>query len=468
MKRSKLLILFTFLLYTSLGSSQNGTVKQLKIEEFLQLVKQNHPVAKQANLVVASSNSNTLKSRGNFDPKLFYDFQNKFYDSKNYYALENGGFKIPTWFGVDIKAGYVQNEGNYLNPENSNPANGLLYSQISIPVLQGLIIDERRSILKQAKLFEDLSEYEKINILNELLSKAAKAYWDWNLSYNNLLVNKNAVMLSAERLIGIRKGAQFGDRPAIDTVEATIQLQDRTLNYEQAKMDYQIKSLLLSNFLWLENNTPIELTENTIPEKNTDNETKLPAIEKQTLLIDSLISAHPMVKIYDLKSQQLQVEKKYKQDKLKPVLDLNYNPLFKPTEINTQFNNYKWGISFSVPILLRKERGELQLAKIKIENNNYETIYKKNELVNKLKSAFAEYKNYKNQLNICKQNVLNYEKLFLSEKKLFEGGESSLFMVNSREMSYMNAQIKLNELINKSNKAAIEVEFSTGQLYLNY
>jgi outer membrane protein TolC len=468
MKRSKLFFLFSFLLFACIASSQNGTIKELKIEEFLQLVKQNHPLAKQANLVVASSRANTLKSRGNFDPKLFYDFQNKFYDSKNYYTLENGGFTIPSWFGVDIKAGYVKNEGLNLNPENSNPANGLLYSQISIPVLQGLIIDERRSILKQARLFEDLSEFEKINILNDLLSKAAKAYWDWSLSYNNLQVNKIAVQLSADRLAAIRKGALFGDRPTIDTVEANIQLQDRTLNYEQSKMDYQIKSLLLSNFLWLENNTPIELTENTIPVKNTENENKLPPLEKQTLLIDSLIGSHPIVKIYDLKSQQLQIEKKYKQDKLKPVLDLNYNPLFKPTDNNTPFNNYKWGISFCVPILLRKERGDLQLAKVKIENNNYETIYKKNELVNKLKSAFTEYKNYKNQLTICKQNVLNYEKLFLSEKKLFEGGESSLFMVNSREMSYMNAQIKLNELINKSNKAAIEVEFSTGQLYLNY
>jgi outer membrane protein TolC len=468
MKKSNLLILILFLLQSSVGQSQNAPTTGLKLDEFLQLVKKNHPLAKQSNLVVLSSYANTLKSRGNFDPKLFYDFQNKFYETKNYYALENGGFTIPTCFGIDIKAGYTQNEGIYLNPENSTPSNGLLYSQISIPVLQGLIIDERRSILKQAKLFENLSEYEKINILNDLISKAAKVYWDWNLSYNNLLVYKNSVQLSSERLSAIRMGTKLGDRPSIDTVEANIQLQDRILNYEQSKMEYQIKSLLLSNFLWLENETPIEITEKVTPAIGPENSNLFLKVENQTLIIDSLIGAHPMVKIYDLKSQQLQIEKKYKQDKLKPVLDLVYNPLFKPANINNQFINYKWGVSFNVPILLRKERGDLQLAKIKIENNNFETIYKKNELVNKLKSAFAEYMNYKKQLTICRQNLLNYEQLLLSEKKLFLGGESSLFMVNSREMSYINAQIKLNDLLNKSNKAEIEVEYSTGLLYLNY
>lgn len=468
MIKSKFQALILFLLLSCAGQAQTVTTTELKLDEFLQLVKKNHPIAKQANLVVLSADASTLKARGNFDPKLFYDFQNKFFDSKNYYTLENGGFTIPTWFGIDLKAGYTQNEGNYLNPENSNPVNGLLYSQISIPVLQGLIIDERRNILKHAKIFETLTEYEKINILNDLIAKAAKVYWDWNLSYNNLLVYKNGVQLSTERLTAIKKGAKLGDRPTIDTVEANIQLQDRMLNYEQAKMDYQVKSILLSNFLWLENDTPIEITEKMIPTIEKENTNQLLKIEKQTLIIDSIIGAHPTIKIYDLKSQQLAIDKKYKQDKLKPVLDVNYNPLFKPTNINNQFNNYKWGLSFSVPILLRKERGDLQLAKIKIENNNYETIYKKNELLNKLKSAFAEYKNYKNQLTICKQNVFNYEQLLISEKKLFEGGESSLFMVNSREMSYITAQIKLNELQNKSNKAEIEVEYSTGLLYLNY
>ena len=101
---------------------QADTTMQLSFTNFLQLVKQNHPLAKQANLITQSADANILIARGSFDPKLFYEFNNKFFDSKNYYEIGNGGFKIPTWFGIELKAGYEQNQGAYLNPENTTPS----------------------------------------------------------------------------------------------------------------------------------------------------------------------------------------------------------------------------------------------------------------------------------------------------------------------------------------------------------
>ena len=50
------------------------------------------------------------------------------------------------------------------------------------------------------------------------------------------------------------------------------------------------------------------------------------------------------------------------------------------------------------------------------------------------------------------------------EKISFENGESSLFMINSREMSFINAKIKLNELENKWQKSLLEVNFNLGLL----
>jgi hypothetical protein len=41
-------------------------------------------------------------------------------------------------------------------------------------------------------------------------------------------------------------------------------------------------------------------------------------------------------------------------------------------------------------------------------------------------------------------------------------------MINQRELSYINAQIKLNELVNKHKKAALDAENAFGQLYKIY
>jgi len=465
--KSGLIIFLIFIASTGFGQSDSSVI--LSYANFLQMVKQNHPLAKQANLITKSANANTLLARGSFDPKLFYEFNNKFFDKKNYYELGNAGFKIPTWYGVEFKTGFERNQGYNLNPENKTPNQGLLYAQISVPLLQGLIIDERRSTLKQAQLFQQLSLYEKTNTINELLYKAGKAYWDWQLSFTNVEVFQNAVKLSQERVDAIKATSKLGYRPAIDTVEAIIQLQDRIIASQQALMDYRTKSLLLSNFLWLENDVPIELTDKTIPEIAVENYGNENELLSNLTKLDSLINNHPSIKVYDFKLQQLAIERKFKKDKLKPNLNFNYNPLFDAKNLYTGFqNNYKWGLVVGFPILLRKERADLQLTKIKIENTTYETRNKRNELFNKAKATFNEFNTFKNQIDLYSKNVLNYKRLWLSEKRMFDAGESSLFMINSREMSYINSQVKLNEIINKSKKAGLDVEYSFGVLTSMY
>lgn len=150
-------------------------------------------------------------------------------------------------------------------------------------------------------------------------------------------------------------------------------------------------------------------------------------------------------------------------------MNFNYNPLFDAKNLSSGFqNNYKWGLVVMFPLLFRKERADLQLTKIKIENTTYETRNKRNELLNKVKATFIEFNTFKNQIDLYSKNVLNYKSLWQSEKRLFDSGESSLFMINSREMSYINAQIKLNEIINKSKKAGLDVEYSFGVLDTMY
>ena len=468
-RKSNFVILLVFLSFSRLSFAQQNSINTLSLDVFLKMVKQYHPVAKQAENIIESAEAKQLLAKGGFDPKIYYDFKGKVFDGKNYYALNDGGFYIPTWFGLEFKGGLEKNNGYSLNPENTTPTTGNVYSQISLPLLQGLIIDERRSTLKQARFFKELSEYDKIVAINELLLKAGKAFWDWHLAYTNLKVYESAVNLSQVRFEAVSKTSLLGDRPAIDTVEAGIQLQDRIINLQQARLEYKTKSLMLSNFLWLENETPIEINENTVPDKNVLQQDEFTVFFQRVKNIDSIINTHPSLKIYEFKIKQLQVEEKFKKDKLKPFLRLNYNPLFEPSNFNVNFqDSYKWGLSFGFPILLRKERGDLQLTKIKIANTIYENKLKRVELLNKTKAGINEYNNYQLQSNVYSKNVSNYEKLWLSEKKLFENGESSLFMINSREMSYINAQIKLNEIVNKNKKAAIETTYLFGVLNMLY
>lgn len=52
--------------------------------------------------------------------------------------------------------------------------------------------------------------------------------------------------------------------------------------------------------------------------------------------------------------------------------------------------------------------------------------------------------------------------LLQGERRKFEVGESSIFMVNTREIAYINAQIKLIEFINKNQQSALSTYYAYG------
>ena len=139
----------------------------------------------------------------------------------------DAGALIPTWAGLDIKTGIENNRGYQVNPESLTPTGGLAYTKITVPLLQGLIIDERRAILKQANIAQTMSVFEMANAMNDLFYQAGKSYFDWQLSLANLQVYEKAYSLSTERLAATRRNVSLGDRPGIGTVEARIQMQDR-------------------------------------------------------------------------------------------------------------------------------------------------------------------------------------------------------------------------------------------------
>ena len=338
-------LFFTIISIKSIGQSNtNDTLSEL---EFFKIVEKYHPVAKQADLITSNASASIMAARGNFDFKLYSDFRTKQFDGTTYYNLGNGGLVIPTWYGVDFKLGYEKGIGNYINPENKTGNDGLLFSQISLPVLQGFIIDERRATLKKAKLFESMSTSEKTLLLNDLLYQAGKSYWNWCLSYSNLQVFKNSVTIAQQRFEAIKRTVELGDRPYIDTVEAHIQLQERALSFQQATLDFQNQSLLLSNFLWYENNVPLEITDKLIPVSLPKDSVEYRLFSESQWIVDTDVTRHPTLTNYEFKIKQLEIDRKFKKDKLKPILNLQYNPLYAPQSYDfVNFNNYKWGLSF--------------------------------------------------------------------------------------------------------------------------
>lgn len=184
------------------------------------------------------------------------------------------------------------------------------------------------------------------------------------------------------------------------------------------------------------------------------------------LLSNEWYLSHPEYQVYNFKRDQLLVEKRWKKEQLKPLLNLSYQPLTAANQFATwSGNDYKFGMTFSMPLLFRKERGDLAITRFKIKETENKLVFKSSEIITKTASAINEFTNTSDQLDLYVRTVRNYSDLLEAEKNIFNNGESSLFMINARELSYISAQIKLIDIAVKNRKAFITAKYSAGLLY---
>ena len=250
----KKLILCLFVV--SLASAQNQLdIGMLGLEEYLGWVKQYHPVVKQADLNLTEAEAKLLKARGAFDPRIAIDWDTKEFRSTDYYNILNSSFKIPTWFGIELAAGFEKNTGVFLNPERTVPENGLYKAGISVPIGQGLFINERMAELRQAQITQDLNQAERQIEINAIIYKASLAYFEWYVAYKEVILFENTLKQAKLRFDGVKRRAESGDLPGIDTLEAGIIKQTRALSLEKSKLKLITKKLELSNFSWIDIST---------------------------------------------------------------------------------------------------------------------------------------------------------------------------------------------------------------------
>ena len=445
----KKIILYFLLSTASLSAlSQNKT---LSLDEYLVIVQQYHPIAKQALLMNDRAKLTSRMALGGFDPKLSADKERKIYDGVTYYNYFTPEVKLPLWYGIDLKGNYTEYEGTFVNPENKVPKDGLSYFGLSLPVGRGLFIDERRADLKLARIYQSVARNQQQIIINDLYLEATQVYTEWLNSYQNVKVYTDAVNLASVRLQGTKQLFINGDKPAIDTLEALILLQSRQFKLNEYQQKLINAKNQLTAFLWLENNVPVD------PEKiQIAPDSLMFSLTTPTNLLsispNTVAQQNPEVQTYILKLQELDIERRLKLEEIKPTLNFNLGLLNGGRDAFQNFNapwfnnNQKFGFSFAMPLTFTKQRAAYGLSKIKILEAQYDLNDKQNSTANKWRSYLNDYYTYIKQIELFEQTQANNRALLKGEETKFRFGDSSLFLINSREQKVLETQEKINEL----------------------
>lgn len=456
-------------LLSCMSAPAQDSLKVISAQQVMEIVKQFHPVARQADIFIEKSKAEVTAARGMFDPYLQNSTAQKTFGGLDYYYYNRAEISIPTWFGIEVSAGLEYLSGNRTNPEETRGETN--YLGISMPVGKGLLMDKRRAALQTAKIFRTASIVEKRNILNNLLFEAMTSYWSWVQQYQVYNILTNAVAVNEKRLELVKTGFLLGERPAIDTTEALTQLQNFELLKSQAWLDFRNSGLELSVFLWTDAARPYNLPSAIIPADDLQS-SSIATVTTPDLnnLLEAAKKNHPELIIYDYKLDALGVEKRLKFQELLPSVNLRYNQLgkgydvLKTASLPLFDNSFQYGLSLGIPLRLSQGRGEYRIAKLKITETQLQQSQKQLEVETKVKSYYNELTVLKSQVALQENALKNYLTLQRGEEIRFQAGESSLFLINARENKTLEALQKLQELKAKYYKTENALRWAAGLL----
>ncbi len=457
--------LFFAILYLPAQLFAQTRPDELTVREFYDQIFRHHPLIKQAQSLNPLAQQELRMARGGFDPKLSTDFNRKQFDKKEYFQTFYTKLKAPIWIG-ELQASFERNQGTFLDESLYTDGAGLLAVGVGIPIGRNILIDERRNALRQAQIAQNLAEAERVKLMNKILVNASKDYAEWYFAYHQYRLLQDGYKLAEERYNAVKQRLMMGELAPIDSVQALITLQERNIALQQGQVDWQNAGLRLSNYMWGENDTPLQIESTAIPQPFAQN----PALVQESTLQELFIFAqqnHPEIRKNTFKRNQLAFEERYQRNNLMPDLKLNYNLLRNVNaKESTNFNfrnNYKLGFTFEMPLLLRKERSKLQMVRIKQMQVDWEIQQVQREIRNEVQASHNELVTYTRQLVQQESMVTNYRILRDGELRKFWAGESSLFIINAQESKYVESQIKLEQIKAKYIKAQALLLWAAGK-----
>lgn len=428
-----------------------------------------HPISQAAALQDRESQMVRLQSKGQFDPKFEFDLNRKEFDGKQYYDLQKYGLSIATWPGIDFKAAYKSHSGEFLNPQNNLPDGGAVEVGADADLLRGLLFDERRAALEEARVFRLANEADRKMMLNELYARALSAYWNWSGAYARFQLTSKSLAVADQRMDLVRKSQAAGFSAEIDTIEALSLVLSRRMDLEKSRLEMQKAKLMLGAFLWGPDSIPVQLAEETFPIDLRMRRANLLPRDSMESMLRQLPQTSPELLRLQADNLQLDIARKLALNNILPEANLQYrwvtpsNQAFDKEGFNAG-QNYTLGLGIEVPLFIRKERAYLALNKIKRNEQYLKIIDKQNELQNKLRGTYQGVVTYWTNSQTAERAFQQFQRLLDVESRQFRMGESNLFRVNKREDDLLKTGFKWIESLEAHELQTIELYRLSGRL----
>jgi outer membrane protein TolC len=420
---------------------------------FLQQVRENHPLMRRAATLLEVAEAKELEARGAFDPKVGATWKDKVYDGTPY---ESQGGPELTWespLGVGLNAGWNTATGERLDASDYVPEGGLWAVGGTVRLGRGLWTDSRRATLAKAQALVGAGDAERILEENDVLLHASMDYWSWYKAWVKWNVSKETESLAFDRLDWSRNRLESGEGAALDTLEAHWNWTTRRASRAASEGSLREAQSKVERWLWMDDWVPATLPQEAFPDPELLDRQSLQPTQlwsdpqsAQHTASQSLWLRHPYRQLYTSKGEAQAADVAYRREWLKPQVDgafaMYSSDLPGSTDWSTPSwdNNHRLELKVSMPLFLRTERGALHAAQLAQEQTELDLLTEQANWEAKVAGLARKLPLLLDQTQSTQRAVDLASQLLEAEQMRFELGESSLFLVNSRENALLSAQ----------------------------
>ena len=396
----------------------------------------------------AAARSDQLAADGAFDLMLEAEYYDRFTGTFSGGFAEVKATQPIAPYGAKVFGSYRLSDGRfpiYENIYNTNQVGefkvGALFS-----LLRDSRIDSRRFTIEDTRLAASQAGLDVLLVRLNVQHEALKSYWTWVAAGKEIAVYEELLEIAEARAIGLARRVQAGATPSIALTENEQNLIRRKTLLERAKRDFETASNSLSYYLRDISGQLVIPTRAQLPSYEV-----LEQLPDMQALLDmrrsDILEQRPELQDFRIAIERATNKVELRRNDLQPRLDASVElsrdfgavgdggPTFDSTDTVV-------GVTLTVPLQRREARGRLQRAEAELRELELRERRIADQIQVQLDNILTNLNAALRLADLADEEVKQATAMVAAERKRFSLGAGDFFLVNLREESAADAQIR--------------------------
>ena len=396
----------------------------------------------------AAARSDQLTADGAFDLMLEAEYYDRFTGtfSGGYGEVKATQPVMP--YGGKLFGSYRISDGRfpiYENIYNTNQVGefkvGALFS-----LLRDRDIDSRRFAIEDTRLATSQARLDILLVQLKVQHEALKAYWTWVAAGREIRVYEELLEIAQARAVGLGRQFQAGAIPRVALIENEQNVLRRKTLLEEAKRNFLTTANTLSYYLRDNSGRLIVPTRDQIPP-----DSALANLPEMRALMDmrrsDILDTRPELQDFKIALERARNKIALRRNDMQPRLDASVElsrdfgavgdggPTFDSTDTVV-------GVTLTVPLQRREARGRLQRAEAEMRELELRRRRVADQIEVELDNILTNLNAALRLSDLAEQEVVQANAMVAAERKRFRLGAGDFFLINLREESAADAQVR--------------------------